>query len=368
LKYQSADPDKGQRNTNFAERILFRAIAAVPAVRYFLAVVGIAAATSLVGALLFYNWKVAFVGGITMLLGGGAVVVFANLVRLGSGYFKWPALILTWTSILLVAATAVLLFTSIFFGKPLELREWLNQNQSRQATSPQPSGKDNKSAAAPDLDCLHAFSLGAMIQKCMHFAILSGVDPTAVPKLDFKAKAWALDDAYHLGIAEDLRPLIDATWKISELKATKAKNGEQVTDEQKFPAIAIVKKTYDDVSERINSLKGLQLRSAFAAGYNLMAVEQNSELALAFWKQKAETGAAFGDFLAEQLPQMLNDYQVNAAQSGCLNESSLQQLNVTDLGDHQKVERLYDLSHDVVWRYFRILRPSYVSKSTGDGK
>lgn len=110
----------------FAWLMLQRSISAVPASKYFLGVVGIAAALSLVGALVLYNWKVAFVGGIAIFIGGVVVVVFANLARLKSGHFQMPALVLTWLSIGLVSATAVCLFTSVFWGRPLDLRRWLD--------------------------------------------------------------------------------------------------------------------------------------------------------------------------------------------------------------------------------------------------
>ncbi len=119
--------DKEEPHQAFAWRMLSRAITAVPAVKYFLGVVGIAAALSLVGALVLYNWKVAFVGGVAIFIGGVTVVVFANLARLKTGHFKLPALVLTWLAIVLVSATAVCLFTSVFFGRPLDLRRWLDE-------------------------------------------------------------------------------------------------------------------------------------------------------------------------------------------------------------------------------------------------
>jgi len=122
-------PDPHGKTTDVtgpARQLIDRAIREIPAARYFLGVVGIAAALSLTGALLLYNWKVAFVGGIVVFFGAVLVVVFANLARLGPGWLKLPAIVLTWMSIILIGATAICLFTSVFFGVPLNLKRWFD--------------------------------------------------------------------------------------------------------------------------------------------------------------------------------------------------------------------------------------------------
>jgi hypothetical protein len=138
-KKRSAPPSELSSDRNFAWEMLSRAIAEVPAVKYFLGVVGLAAATSLVGALLLYNWKVAFLGCLVVFLGGILVVIFANLSRLGAPYLKWPALVLTWLTIILISATAICLFTSVFLGTPLDLRRWLDDKSAPTALDESPS-------------------------------------------------------------------------------------------------------------------------------------------------------------------------------------------------------------------------------------
>jgi uncharacterized membrane protein YeaQ/YmgE (transglycosylase-associated protein family) len=130
-----------------ARNLLREAIRAVPAIRYFLGVVGAAAAASLVGALFFYTWRVAFVGTVILFVGAIAVVIFANLSKLERRFWHVPALILTWLTIVLFTSTAICLFTSVFFAVPLDLREWLLQPTSVVGKDPATSAPAPQSAA-----------------------------------------------------------------------------------------------------------------------------------------------------------------------------------------------------------------------------
>lgn len=131
-----AHPDESGTNVlTLARRLLDQSIKAVPALRYFLGVVGAAAAATIAGALFFYSWRFAFVGTLTLLGGAIAVVVFANLARFDRHTLRLPALILTWVTIALVIATATCLFTSTFFGKPLDLRTWFVDTAGTSASS-----------------------------------------------------------------------------------------------------------------------------------------------------------------------------------------------------------------------------------------
>src|SRR5258708_18494610 len=91
-----APNDVGKNVISLDRALLREATKAVPAVKFFLAVVGIAAAASLAGSLFWLRWRVAFVATMVVLIGGIIVVVFVNLVKLDKKMFLVPALVLTW--------------------------------------------------------------------------------------------------------------------------------------------------------------------------------------------------------------------------------------------------------------------------------
>lgn len=101
-------------------QVLKQAIRAVPAVRYALGIAGVAAVIAIV-KLFGLNPTVAALGTVVVLFLMAALVVFANLSALGAGDFRLPALVFTWSALILLIACAILLFTSTFFGKPLQL-------------------------------------------------------------------------------------------------------------------------------------------------------------------------------------------------------------------------------------------------------
>jgi len=100
--------------------ILKQAVRAVPAVKYALGVAGIVAVIAIV-KLFGLSFGVAALGAVVMLVLMAALVIFAKLSALGSADFRLPALVFAWFSLLLLIGSSLLLFTSTFFGKPLNL-------------------------------------------------------------------------------------------------------------------------------------------------------------------------------------------------------------------------------------------------------
>jgi hypothetical protein len=52
-------------------------------------------------------------------------VVFARLSGAVPKYLTLPAIILVYFSVILTIGTATLLFTSVFFQRPIDLRHWV---------------------------------------------------------------------------------------------------------------------------------------------------------------------------------------------------------------------------------------------------
>lgn len=101
--------------------LLQEAVKAVPAVKYALGIAGILAVLAIAKA---FDLAPAFaVGGTVVVLALMVVLlVFAKLSASASRHFVAPALFLTWGSLALVLASAGMLFTSAFFGSPIDLR------------------------------------------------------------------------------------------------------------------------------------------------------------------------------------------------------------------------------------------------------
>ena len=96
------------------------AIRAVPAVKYALGVAGLLSVVAITKAF-GLNAPTAVAGTIITLVLMVALLVFARLTANPRGYFKWPALIFMWASLVLVLATASLLFLSAFFRWPIDI-------------------------------------------------------------------------------------------------------------------------------------------------------------------------------------------------------------------------------------------------------
>jgi len=104
--------------------LLKQAINAVPAVKYALGIGGIIAVIAIVSSF-GIGFPVALFGTIVMLVLNGGLVIFAKLAGQASSSFRAPALVFTWFSLILFMAVAVALFTSVFWGNPVELRNLL---------------------------------------------------------------------------------------------------------------------------------------------------------------------------------------------------------------------------------------------------
>lgn len=99
---------------------LKQAIKAVPAVKYALGIGGIAATVAIIQSFTV-DLKVAFGGIAVMLVLMGVLVIFARMAALAGPRMLLPALVFTWFTLILFMAASILLFTSIFFKKPLDL-------------------------------------------------------------------------------------------------------------------------------------------------------------------------------------------------------------------------------------------------------
>lgn len=103
---------------------LQEAIKAVPAVRYALGIGGIIAVIAIVSSF-GIGFRVALFGTVVMLVLMTVLVIFAKLAGQASSSFQAPALVFTWFSLILFMAVSVVLFTSVFWGIPVDLRNLL---------------------------------------------------------------------------------------------------------------------------------------------------------------------------------------------------------------------------------------------------
>lgn len=86
------------------------------------------------------DYRVAVFGAVIMLVLMAMLVVFAKLAAKRESVFHWPAIIFTWFALILIIATAIALFTSVFWGRPLELRY---KGPSSSIDTPLPQGGRN---------------------------------------------------------------------------------------------------------------------------------------------------------------------------------------------------------------------------------
>jgi hypothetical protein len=120
-------------------KVLTEAIRAVPAVKYALGIAGVIAVIAIVKGF-GVDYRVAALGVVVMLVLMTALVIFAKLTSKHESVFHWPAIILTWFALVLTMATAVMLFSSVFWGKPLELR-YKPESSPSSTTGAQPGGQ-----------------------------------------------------------------------------------------------------------------------------------------------------------------------------------------------------------------------------------
>jgi len=100
--------------------VLREAIRAVPAVKYALGVAGLLSVVAIAKAF-GLNAPTAAVGAIVTLVLMVALLIFARLTATAPRYFVLPALMFMWVSLVLVLATASLLFLSAFFRWPVDI-------------------------------------------------------------------------------------------------------------------------------------------------------------------------------------------------------------------------------------------------------
>jgi len=120
-------------------QILKAGIRAVPAVRYALAVAGMAATLAIVASFRL-DWRVAVIGGLVVLIFMVAMVAFSGLTKLGSEAIKGPATFLLWAFVMLTVLSAYLFASSVFFEWPLPLSEWIKPKAS--PNNPQKTAAD----------------------------------------------------------------------------------------------------------------------------------------------------------------------------------------------------------------------------------
>lgn len=105
--------------------ILKQAISKVPALKYALGIAGIAAAIAIIKTLIT-DLRVAVFGIILMLVLMTVLFVFAKLTSVASKEIRLAAIVLMWFSLVVIIASASLLFTSIFFDKPINLKHLIS--------------------------------------------------------------------------------------------------------------------------------------------------------------------------------------------------------------------------------------------------
>lgn len=119
--------------------VIRQAIRAVPSVRYALGVVGIAASAALVYGLLGRDPRIAVFGPLALLMLMVLLLLFAKLAaqtRIPS--LRAALLVMIWMPLILAFGTLLLTATSVFFGKPLDLRHWLTGNVTVAPATPPP--------------------------------------------------------------------------------------------------------------------------------------------------------------------------------------------------------------------------------------
>ncbi len=106
------------------EKILEKSINAVPALKYALGVAGIVASIAIISSLRL-DLRVAVFGTVVMLVLMVALFVFSKLIKIKNKYVLYPAILMLWSFVGLTIFTAVLLFSSVFFNYPINLKSML---------------------------------------------------------------------------------------------------------------------------------------------------------------------------------------------------------------------------------------------------
>jgi hypothetical protein len=112
--------DSGGGDQMQPAKVLNEAIKAVPAVKYALGIGGMIAVIAIIKGF-GIDYRVAGFGAVIMLVLMTMLVIFAKLAAKRDSDFHLPAIVFMWFALVLTMATAVMLFTSSFWGKPLAL-------------------------------------------------------------------------------------------------------------------------------------------------------------------------------------------------------------------------------------------------------
>jgi HEAT repeat protein len=110
-------------------KVLKESIKAVPAMKYALAVAGIMAVVGLVSAFRLSPQTAVF-GAVIVLVLMVAMVIFARLAATGPKHFVLPVLVMLWSFLALVVATASLLFSCAFFQWPKAINDLIGTHGS----------------------------------------------------------------------------------------------------------------------------------------------------------------------------------------------------------------------------------------------
>jgi hypothetical protein len=140
-------------NVGAPSSILKQAIKAVPAVKYALGIAGIIAVIAIVRGF-GIDLRVAVFGAIVMFVLMTMLVVFASLAREKGSQFRLPALVFTWFSLICVMAVAIALFTSVFWGRPVDLRTLLAEkahSSPTQISDPTQVSDDQREVSCSDV-------------------------------------------------------------------------------------------------------------------------------------------------------------------------------------------------------------------------
>jgi hypothetical protein len=135
------DPDRPISDESLPQIIspfntLNQAIKKVPALKYALGLAGIAAALAIIKTLVT-DLRLAVFGMVVMLVLMTVLFVFAKLTAASAREIRLPAFALMWFSLLLTIASASLLFTSVFFAWPINLKRLVGPQtiQTEQASA-----------------------------------------------------------------------------------------------------------------------------------------------------------------------------------------------------------------------------------------
>jgi hypothetical protein len=113
-----------------AFRILQEAIRAVPPVRYALGVAGVIAVLAIT-LWMGVDLRVAALGAPVLFVLMVVLVVFRRVATHAHANLELPAIVLIWASLLVTIAVVVLLLTSVFFRKPMDLQQFIIHEPAR---------------------------------------------------------------------------------------------------------------------------------------------------------------------------------------------------------------------------------------------